>query len=81
MTKSDKTRRLSFILSAVSIFFIIVRGIEFSDLKSEKWLRSLFFSSILLIQPIEVTRFEHEIVYFKYVIIRNISCLFYLKAR
>jgi hypothetical protein len=51
---------LSFVLSVVSIFFIIVRGIEFGDLKTQKWLTSLisgFFSSILLIQPIKVKHF------------------------
>jgi hypothetical protein len=48
---------LSFILYVISIFFIIVRGIEFGDLKTQKWLTSLlssFFSSILLIQPLKV---------------------------
>jgi hypothetical protein len=47
----------SLILVIVSIFFLIVRGIEFGDLKSQKWLTSLifgFFSSIFLIQPIKV---------------------------
>ena len=44
-------------LTAVSIFFLIVRGIEFGDLKTQKWLTSLisgFFSSILLTQPIKI---------------------------
>ena len=48
---------LSLVLVAVSIFFLIARGIEFGDLKTQKWLTSLicgFFSSILLIQPIKV---------------------------
>ncbi|CAF1309622.1 unnamed protein product [Rotaria magnacalcarata] len=48
---------LSFIVAAISIFFIIVRGIEFGDLKTQKWLASLlsgFFSSIFLIQPIKI---------------------------
>lgn len=39
------------------MFFIIARGIEFGDLKTQKWLTSLlsgFFSSILLIQPLKV---------------------------
>ena len=48
---------LSFLFAVVSIFFIIVRGIEFGDLKSQKWLTSLltgFFSSVLLIQPLKV---------------------------
>jgi hypothetical protein len=41
----------------VSIFFIIVRGIEFGDLKTQKWLTSIltgFFSSILFTQPVKV---------------------------
>jgi hypothetical protein len=44
-------------LSIVSIFLIIARGIEFGDLKSEKWLTSLisgFISSIVLIEPMKV---------------------------
>lgn len=48
---------LSFIFSAISIFFIIVRGIEFGDLKTQKWLTSLltgFLSSIFFMQPIKV---------------------------
>ena len=48
---------LSFLLAVVSIFFIIARGIEFGDLKTQKWLTSLisgFFSSILLIQPLKI---------------------------
>ncbi|CAF1401522.1 unnamed protein product [Adineta steineri] len=70
--KSNKTKRsrlmfpwwclffayiLSFILVLVSSFFIIVRGIQFGDLKTQKWLTSLisgFFSSILLIQPLKI---------------------------
>jgi hypothetical protein len=51
---------LSAILTVVSIFFIIVRGIEFGDLKCQKWLTSLlssFFSSILVIQPLKVSSF------------------------
>jgi hypothetical protein len=48
---------LSLIISGISMFFIIVRGIEFGDLKTQKWLTSLisgFFSSIFLIQPMKV---------------------------
>jgi hypothetical protein len=51
---------LSLIISGISMFFIIVRGIEFGDLKTQKWLTSLLsglFSSILLIQPIKVIVF------------------------
>ncbi|CAF3807836.1 unnamed protein product [Rotaria sp. Silwood1] len=48
---------LSFLMIAVSILFIIARGIEFGDLKTQKWLTSIltgFFSSILLTQPIKI---------------------------
>jgi hypothetical protein len=51
---------ISFILIVISTFFIIVRGIQFGDLKTQKWLTSLisgFFSSILLIQPFKVILF------------------------
>lgn len=48
---------LSFLIMIISIFFIIVRGIEFGDLKTQKWLTSIvtgFFSSIFLTQPIKI---------------------------
>ena len=48
---------LSLILASLSIFFIIARGIEFGDVKSQQWLTSIltgFFSSILLTQPIKI---------------------------
>jgi hypothetical protein len=48
------------ILVGVSIIFIIARGIEFGDEKTQKWLTSIlsgFFSSILLTQPLKVTFF------------------------
>ncbi len=48
---------LCLILVAISILFIIARGIEFGDLKTQKWLASIatgFFSSIFLVQPIKV---------------------------
>jgi len=48
---------LCVILVSISIFFIIVRGIEFGDLKTQQWLTSIlsgFFSSILLTQPIKI---------------------------
>ncbi|CAF1549867.1 unnamed protein product, partial [Adineta steineri] len=47
----------SLLLTVISIFFIIVKGIEFGDLKTQKWLTSLvsgFFSSIFLVQPIKI---------------------------
>ena len=48
---------LSMVFAGVSMFFIIVRGIEFGDVKTQQWLTSLltgFFSSILVIQPLKV---------------------------
>jgi hypothetical protein len=51
---------LSFILISVSIFLIISRGIQFGEIKVEKWLASLitaFLSSVLLSQPIKVSFF------------------------
>ena len=48
---------LSFSFAAVSLFFTIVKGIEFGDEKVQKWLTSLlisFFTSLLLTQPIQV---------------------------
>ncbi len=45
------------ILVGISIFFIIARGIEFGDLKTQQWLTSIlsgFFSSIILTQPIKI---------------------------
>ncbi len=52
---------LCIILVGVSIIFIIARGIEFGDAKTQKWLTSIlsgFFSSILLTQPLKVTFFR-----------------------
>jgi hypothetical protein len=51
---------ISLLLVILSIFFMIVHGIEFGDLKTQKWLTSIltgFFSSILFIQPIKVKIF------------------------
>jgi len=48
---------LSFLFAGVSLFFVIIKGIEFGDDKVQKWLTSLivsFFSSILLTQPLKV---------------------------
>ncbi|CAF4146964.1 unnamed protein product, partial [Adineta steineri] len=48
---------LSIIIIAVSIFFIIVRGIEFGDVKTQQWLTSVltgFFSSVIFTQPIKI---------------------------
>lgn len=47
----------SFLVFGVSALFIIARGIEFGDTKTQKWLVSSvagFFSSILLTQPLKV---------------------------
>ena len=51
------------ILVGVSILFIIARGIEFGDLKTQKWLTSIlsgFFSSILVTQPLKVKFFFYS---------------------
>ncbi|CAF0940715.1 unnamed protein product [Adineta steineri] len=48
---------LSMIIIIISIFFIIVRGIEFGDIKTQQWLTSVltgFFSSVVLTQPIKI---------------------------
>jgi hypothetical protein len=48
---------LSFSFATVSLFFVIIKGIEFGDEKVQKWLTSLlisFLSSLLLTQPIQV---------------------------
>ncbi|CAF4158129.1 unnamed protein product, partial [Adineta steineri] len=48
---------LSMIIIIISIFFIIVRGIEFGDVKTQQWLTSVvtgFFSSVILTQPIKI---------------------------
>ena len=45
------------ILVSMSILFIIARGIEFGDLKSQQWLTSIvtgILSSIFLTQPIKI---------------------------
>ncbi|CAF1454324.1 unnamed protein product [Rotaria sp. Silwood1] len=63
---------LSFVLAISSTFFIIARGIEFGDLKTQKWLTSLisgFFSSILLIQPLKIISLAIFFAFF----IRNIN--------
>jgi succinate dehydrogenase/fumarate reductase cytochrome b subunit len=48
---------LCLLLVGLSVFFIIVRGIELGDLKTQQWLTSIlagFFSSLLLTQPMKV---------------------------
>ena len=48
---------LSFAFAAVSLFFVIIKGIVFGDDKVTKWLTSLlisFFTSILFTQPLKV---------------------------
>ena len=70
---------LSFLLMGLSILFIIARGIEFGEIKVEKWLTSLitsFLSSLLLSQPIKVC-FYILILYFYELILGYIRrCLF-----
>ncbi|CAF4425316.1 unnamed protein product, partial [Adineta steineri] len=44
---------LSIVIIAISIFFIIVRGIEFGDVKTQPWLTSVltgFFSPVIFTQ-------------------------------
>jgi hypothetical protein len=48
---------ISFVFASVSLFFVIVKGIEFGDEKVQKWLTSLlvsFLTSLLLTQPLQV---------------------------
>ena len=48
---------LSFVFALVSIFFVLVKGIEFGNEKVTKWITSViisFISSILITQPIQV---------------------------
>ena len=48
---------ISYVFAGVSLFFVVIKGIEFGDDKVTKWLSSLiisFVSSILLTQPLKV---------------------------
>ena len=50
---------ISFVFAAVSLFFVIIKGILFGDEKVAKWLTSLIISllsSILLTQPLQVLK-------------------------
>ena len=52
---------LSFLLAGVSLFFVVIKGIEFGQDKVTKWLTSIivsFLSSILLTQPLQVLRLK-----------------------
>jgi hypothetical protein len=47
----------SLLLVSISILFIFARGIEFGELKIQKWLTSVlttFFASILILEPLKV---------------------------
>lgn len=47
----------SFLIFAISAFFIFARGVEFGDVKVGQWLTSSvagFFSSVFLTQPVKV---------------------------
>jgi hypothetical protein len=51
---------LSLAFIGVSIFFVIMKGVEFGDQKVSKWLTSLvisFFTSVFLTQPLKVNFF------------------------
>ena len=48
---------VSFMFAGASLFFVVVKGIEFGDEKVQKWITSLFVSfltSLLLTQPLQV---------------------------
>jgi len=80
---------LCLMLVGVSIIFIIARGIEFGDEKTQKWLTSIlsgFFSSILLTQPLKVKFFcllskIDCICFIKDYLFSNILCLFLSKCK
>jgi hypothetical protein len=45
------------VLIAISIFFILIKGIEFGEIKAKKWLTSLlvsFLASVFITQPLKV---------------------------
>lgn len=51
---------LSFMIVAISVTFVIARGIELGDRQTQQWLRTLiisFFSSVFLTQPLKVNKF------------------------
>ena len=51
---------LCLLLVGLSVVFIIARGIEFGDLKTQQWLASIlsgFFSSIFLTEPLKVNSY------------------------
>ena len=48
---------LSFLMVAVSVAFILIRAVQYGDLKTRQWLGSIltsFFASVLLTQPLKV---------------------------
>jgi hypothetical protein len=48
---------LSFLVSIVSLFFVVIKGIEFGNEKVAKWLSSVtvsFLASMLLTQPLQL---------------------------
>ena len=50
----------SFVFAGVSLFFVVIKGIEFGQDKVSKWLTSIvisFLSSVLLTQPLQVSIF------------------------
>ena len=52
-------------MAAVSIFFVIVKGIEFGDEQVQKWLSAILvslLSSILLTQPIKVIQIHKNLL-------------------
>lgn len=58
---------ISILLILLSIFFIVIRGIEFGDQKSQQWLISIligFFSSLFLSQPLKIFVFSFIFILF-----------------
>jgi hypothetical protein len=65
---------LSILLVGLSILFIIARGIELGDLKTQKWLTSVvigFFSSMCFTQPLKV----YHLSYLKIIILLCRFCV------
>lgn len=63
---------ISLLISGISLFFVVIKGIEFGEEKVAKWLTSLFvsfLSSLVLTQPLTVNpevKFLNSISQFKY---------------
>ena len=59
---------ISFVFASVSLFFVVVKGIEFGEVKVTKWLTSImvsFASSVVLMQPLQVNKLN--LLYLTYI--------------